>query len=107
MCLYLRIFPNVWLKRGVFVFMAFSACFTLPLIALAAFQCNPIKAAWDLEAAKTAKCIDYVTVLYLSVVYEIIAEVVLFSLPLPIVFKLQMKTSKKIQLCVFFGLGVL
>jgi hypothetical protein len=40
------------------------------------------------------------------VVYEVIAEIVLFSLPIPIVLKLQMATAKKIQLIVFFGLGI-
>lgn len=106
LCMYLRIFPNVWLNRAIYAFMVFTACFTLPLIGLAIFQCTPIKAIWDLEAAKTAKCIDWITVLRLTVVYEVIAEVVIFSLPIPIVLKLQMKTAKKIQLCIFFGLGV-
>ncbi|KAK7190324.1 hypothetical protein PSPO01_03299 [Paraphaeosphaeria sporulosa] len=106
LCLYLRIFPNVWLKRFVFAFMAFTAAFTLPLIGLAAFQCTPIHAIWDLQAQKTAKCVDWIAVLRLTVVYEIIAEIVLFSLPIPIVLKLQMKTAKKIQLMVFFGMGI-
>jgi hypothetical protein len=106
LCLYLRIFPNVWLTRAVFVFMAFTACFTLPLIGLAAFQCIPIHAIWNLEERANAKCVDWIAVLRLTVVYEIIAEVVLFSLPIPIVWSLQMKTSKKIQLVIFFGLGV-
>jgi hypothetical protein len=106
MCLYLRIFPNVWLKRFVLGFMAFTAFFTLPLLGLAAFQCIPIRAIWDLEERGTAKCVDWTAVLRLTVVYEIVAEIVLFSLPIPIVLKLQMKTAKKIQLMIFFGLGV-
>jgi hypothetical protein len=106
LCLYLRIFPNVWLKRAVYFFMAFSAAFTLPLLGLAAFQCIPISAIWDLRERPNAKCIDWITVLNLTVVYEVISETVLFGLPIPIVLKLQMKTSKKIQLMIFFGLGV-
>jgi hypothetical protein len=106
LCLYLRIFPNVWLKRFVFGFMAFTALFTLPLLGLAAFQCIPIRAIWNLEERGTAQCVDWIAVLRLTVVYEIIAEIVLFSLPIPIVWKLQMKTSKKIQLMIFFGLGI-
>lgn len=106
LCLYLRIFPNVWLKRFAFALMAFTAAFTLPLIGLAAFQCVPVYAIWDLEAQKTAKCIDWIAVLRLTVVYEIIAEIILFSLPVPIVLQLQMKPAKKIQLMTFFGLGV-
>lgn len=107
LCLYLRIFPNIWLKRAVFAFMAFTACFTLPLIFTAAIRCNPVRAQWDLEAAKTAKCLDWLIILKLSVVYEIIAEVVLFALPVPIVLKLQMATAKKIELLMFFGVGLL
>ncbi|KAI4956659.1 hypothetical protein J4E91_000872 [Alternaria rosae] len=86
--------------------MAFTALFTLPLLFLAAFQCIPVRAIWDLQEQGTAKCIDYIAVLRLTVVYEIIAETILFSLPIPIVWKLQMKTTKKIQLLIFFSLGV-
>lgn len=107
LCLYLRIFPNVWLKRAVYAFMAFTACFTVPLIMTAAIRCNPVKAQWDLEAAKTAKCLDWLVILKLTVVYEVIAEIVLFALPIPIVLKLQMATAKKVQLLIFFGLGLL
>jgi hypothetical protein len=106
LCLYIRIFPNVWLKRAVFAFMAFTALFTLPLLFLAAFQCIPVRAIWDLEEQGTAKCIDYIAVLRLTVVYEIIAETILFALPIPIVWKLQMKTTKKVQLLIFFSLGI-
>jgi hypothetical protein len=106
LCLYIRIFPNVWLKRAVYAFMVFTALFTLPLLGLAAFQCIPVHAIWELQEQHAAKCVDYIAVLRLTVVYEIIAETVLFSLPIPIVLKLQMKTAKKIQLIIFFSLGV-
>ncbi|KAF3003439.1 hypothetical protein E8E13_002027 [Curvularia kusanoi] len=107
LCLYLRIFPNVWLKRCVFIFMAFTGCFVVPLLFTAAIRCNPVRAQWDLEAAKTAKCLDWLVILKLTVVYEVIAEIVLFALPVPIVVKLQMATAKKVQLLIFFGLGLL
>jgi hypothetical protein len=107
LCLYLRIFPNVWLKRGVYAFMVFTGCFTVPLLMTAAIRCNPVRAQWDLEAAKTAKCLDWLIILKLTVVYEVVAEIVLFGLPVPIVLKLQMATAKKVQLLIFFGLGLL
>ncbi|KAF2994663.1 hypothetical protein E8E13_000955 [Curvularia kusanoi] len=107
LCLYLRIFPNVWLKRFVFAFMTLTACFTIPLIITAGARCNPVQAYWDLEVAQTAKCLDLMTILTLTVVYEIFAEIVLFALPVPIVVKLQMPVAKKVQLLIFFGLGIL
>jgi hypothetical protein len=106
LCLYLRLFPHVWLKRAVFGFMAFTFFFTIPLIGLAAFQCIPVYAIWDMDARKTATCIDWIAVLRATIVYEVIAEIVLFSLPVPVVWKLQMKKSKRIQLIIFFGLGI-
>jgi len=87
--------------------MAFTACFTVPIIFTAAIRFNPVRAQWDLEAAKTARCLDWLVILKLTVVYEVIAEVVLFALPVPIVLKLQMATAKKIQLLIFFSLGLL
>lgn len=106
LCLYIRIFPNVWLKRAVFAFMVFTALFTIPLLFLVAFQCIPVRSIWNLEEQGTAKCVDYIAVLRLMVVYEIIAETLLFCLPIPIVWKSQMKTAKKILLFVFFSLGI-
>jgi hypothetical protein len=106
LCLYLRIFPNVWLKRACYIFMAFTAAFTLPLLGLAAFQCIPVSAIWDLQQRPNAKCVDWIAVLRVTVAYEVLAEIVLFALPIPIVLKLQMEMSKKIQLIVFFSLGI-
>lgn len=107
LCLYLRIFPHVWLKRGVFAFMAFTILFVVPLLFTAAIRCNPVRAQWDLEAAKTAKCLNWLTILKLTVFYEVVAEVILFALPIPVVVQLQMATAKKIQLIIFFGMGLL
>ncbi|CAI6290284.1 unnamed protein product [Periconia digitata] len=107
LCLYLRLFPNPWLKRGVIWFSVFTALFTIPLIGMAAFQCVPVHAIWDLEAKKSAKCIDYIGILKATVVYEVVAETILFALPVPIVLKLKLKRTKKIQLMTFFGLGII
>ena len=107
LCLYLRIFPHVWLKRGVYAFMAFTGCFVVPLLLTAAIRCDPVRAQWDLEAALTAKCLDWLIILKLTVVYEVVAEIILFALPVPVVLQLQMATAKKVQLLVFFGLGLL
>lgn len=120
LCLYIRIFPNRWLKRAIMIFTVFTIMFTGPLVFLAALQCVPVRAIWDLEAQKTAKCIDWIAVLRATVVFEVsirnlaltptevfqvIAEVLIFVLPIPVVIKLKLRRSKKIQLLTFFGLG--
>ncbi|OAG01213.1 uncharacterized protein CC84DRAFT_1263222 [Paraphaeosphaeria sporulosa] len=106
LCLYVRIFPNPWLKRAVMIFTVFTILYTGPLVFLAALQCIPVHAIWDLEAQKTAKCIDWIAVLRATVVFEVIAEVLIFVLPIPVVLRLKLRRSKKIQLLTFFGLGV-
>ena len=107
LCLYLRIFPHVWLKRCVFAFMAFTGSLVVPLIFTVSIRCLPVRAQWDLEAAKTAKCLDWLIILKLTVFSEVVAEIILFALPVPIVLRLQMATAKKIQLIIFFALGLL
>jgi hypothetical protein len=106
LCLYIRIFPNPWLKRAIQVFTVFTTLYTGPLVFLAAFQCMPIHAIWDLEAQRTAKCIDWIAVLRATIGFEVIAEVLIFVLPVPVVLKLKLKRTKKIQLLTFFGLGI-
>ena len=71
LCLYIRIFPNPWLKRTIIIFTVFTILFTGPLVLMAAVQCVPIYAIWDLEAQKTAKCIDWIAVLRATVIYEV------------------------------------
>jgi len=93
------------LKRAVIAFSVFTLLFTGPLIGMACFQCIPIHAIWNLDAQKTAKCIDWIAVLRATVIYEVIAEIVLFILPVPVVLNLKLKRGKKIQLMIFFGLG--
>lgn len=66
----------------------------------------PIHAIWDLEAQRTAKCIDWIAVLRATIGFEVIAEVLIFVLPVPVVLKLKLKRTKKIQLLTFFGLGI-
>lgn len=105
LCLYMRIFPNPWLKRAIVIFTVFTVLYTGPLVFLAALQCIPVRAIWDLEAQKTAKCIDWIAVLRATVVFEVIAEVLIFVLPVPVVLRLKLRRSKKIQLLTFFGLG--
>ena len=79
---------------------------TLTIMFLLIFQCLPVKAMWDLDARKTAKCLDIEAVGYVGCVVEIVTEVVLFLLPVPIIHSFTMAKSKKVQLICFFGAGI-
>jgi hypothetical protein len=46
------------------------------------------------------------TILLTLLLYLVIAEVLIFVLPVPVVLRLKLRRSKKIQLLTFFGLGM-
>ena len=100
-------FPIHGLRVAVLIYMGFLGATTVILLCLDIFQCVPVRAVWDLEARKHAKCLTIDRIAYGAAAVEIITEVALFALPIPIVSGLQLAGSKKAQLYIFFGSGLL
>lgn len=69
------------------------------------FTCIPVYAAWDLEAKKTAKCLN-ITQFYLSAqITNVLIDVIVLLLPLRIVIPLQVPRRQKVSLLVIFATG--
>ncbi|KAK0111525.1 hypothetical protein ONS95_001879 [Cadophora gregata] len=88
--------------------IAFLAAFTLSSAGTIAFSCLPIRASWDAASEPNAKCFSIQTFtdigLFNSIV-NIITDVLFASLPIPIVWKLQVNMRTKISLIGILSLG--
>jgi hypothetical protein len=67
------------------------------------FSCRPIQAFWgDAEG----KCINLVAFTYFTNITNLVTDLWIFALPIPIILKLQASKEKKIGLCFLFSIGL-
>ncbi|KAJ3941533.1 uncharacterized protein N0V96_008245 [Colletotrichum fioriniae] len=88
----------VW--TGIAVVSLYTACITILML----FHCNPVRKAFDFTITG-GKCLD-VGILYMATaVSNIITDVMLFILPMPMIFSLRMKMASKIGAVIIFAIG--
>ncbi|KAI0024930.1 hypothetical protein F4780DRAFT_483665 [Xylariomycetidae sp. FL0641] len=100
---YWRIFHTKGFRVGAIVVAAFSTGIFLSNLFSFAFQCWPIPLFWDHTLEGT--CIEQTTFYFASAIINVIGDVAVLSLPLPVVWGLQTSRSKKWSLSFLFLLG--
>ncbi|KAH8788357.1 hypothetical protein F5883DRAFT_635253 [Diaporthe sp. PMI_573] len=68
-----------------------------------AFLCNPPRKAWDVDIPGTCGNANMMYTAMASA--DLIIDIIVILLPMPILWTLQLKTSKKVLLTAVFGLG--
>ena len=104
--LYLRIFPEKHFRRQVYGTMGIMCLIytiTQPLIIL---QCIPVSASW-LPNEQHAKCLSVEGVAMANAAVNLLTEIVILLLPLPMLKVLQLPLKQKIPLFGLFGMGTL
>lgn len=105
---YLRVFPEAtsFVRRGSWLMIGLVLCFGLANIVVMIFQCKPIPYFWNSWTGEaTGTCVDINLFSWIRASIEIIVDVAILSLPLPSVWKLQMRLQDKLQVLVMFALG--
>ncbi|MCJ1312210.1 hypothetical protein MMC25_005884 [Agyrium rufum] len=70
------------------------------------FECTPISVNWT-GSGMDGKCVNEIP-LYLAQAYsDVVVDVMILSLPVPMIWKLQMPTARKVGICGIFLLGAL
>ena len=69
------------------------------------FQCNPVEAAFEFPLPPADKCIDIVTLYLSSAPVNIITDLALLFLPMPILTGVKLPRNEKIILIVTFSFG--
>ena len=70
------------------------------------FQCTPINHFWD-EEQVTGHCIHIERFLQGQAIPNIITDIILLALPMPLIWKLHLPQGQKLALCGVFLLGSL
>lgn len=102
---YRRIFASTlmqWITAGG---VAFVGAWTVMICFLLTLICMPVAAFWD--DSIEGKCLDSLSVWYVMASFNLISDIALFVLPLPVIRRLQLPKRQKWTLIIVFGLGLL
>ncbi|KXH48458.1 hypothetical protein CSIM01_04837 [Colletotrichum simmondsii] len=100
---YLNISPQRWYRNAILTAIAMVAAYTVIIVSLLLFHCQPIRTNWDPYTSGT--CLNS-AVLYMAIaVSNIVSDVVLFIIPIPMVLRLQMRPAVKVGAVLMFGIG--
>ncbi|KAJ5752242.1 hypothetical protein N7520_009159 [Penicillium odoratum] len=103
--LYYRIFSTVVFRRFV-IGTAFFVVLWLAAMEIAlGLQCIPIQKAWDMNVE--GSCVNLVSFSYFTNITNLITDIWVFLLPLPIIFRLHVTRRRKFELAGVFAIGLL
>lgn len=103
--------------RQIFPGKRFSVAVTIVQIAVVAYLvaitigfaaiCQPFSRNFDTTPEQVQYCGNQYLQFLLSAIFNLALDLVIFALPMPMLWRLQMHTRRKISLIFIFGLGLL
>ena len=100
--LYRRIFEKSHI-RVVYGMMALIVVWVIIMTFLAIFNCTPVSAFWTQQG----KCLDFRQFAIGYAVVNIVTDFVVWLMPIPSVWKIQLPLPQRIALSMIFALGLL
>lgn len=100
---YKRIFIDPLFRTVVWYFIGFCVAWTIAFGFSVTFSCVPVTYEWD----PTVKpyCIDQILLYRIALITDVIIDALILSLPVPNIWKLQMRTGQKFVIIGLFLLG--
>ncbi|GAB1311517.1 hypothetical protein MFIFM68171_01727 [Madurella fahalii] len=101
--LYLKIIPQRGYRIFNWIMMAFVFLTGLTCVVAGIFQCNPIHKAWHTEVPGT--CFNQVALYLSNAGLNIFQDLIIYFLPVPTLWKLQLPRKQRIALIAVFIIG--
>ncbi|KAG7122388.1 Satratoxin biosynthesis SC1 cluster protein 4 like [Verticillium longisporum] len=106
LALYMRLGDRK-LRRVAMVMVGVIFCQAGANVLACIFQCAPVSAAYDIRILPAdKKCIDINAFYLANAAVNIFTDILTYTLPIPLVVKLQIPRQQKIGLAVILGLGL-
>ncbi|KAK5657954.1 hypothetical protein OQA88_2506 [Cercophora sp. LCS_1] len=102
---YLRIFPLPKVQIACWILLSFVGVWGTLQLCLVIFQCRPISAFWDKSAGPA--CLRVGPQWYVHATGNIVTDIAIFVLPLPVLNTLRLPVMDKLCLVGMFSLGFL
>ncbi|KAL4990563.1 hypothetical protein BDW68DRAFT_174800 [Aspergillus falconensis] len=105
--LYLRLFPNRGLRIAVFITLTCTLLWGAGAFFVLLFSCRPISHYWNSwDGEHKGRCLSHNAILLAHSIVNIILDVTITVIPMPIVLKLHMPLGKRLAVLVMFGVGL-
>lgn len=101
---YYRVFVTPAFRRIVLGTITFIALWVLTITIVLALECRPIQKFWD--PTVPGECFNLVAVSYFTNITNLVTDVWIFLLPIPVIWGLHMSNNKKLGLCGVFTIGL-
>lgn len=103
--MYYRIFHTPFFKKMVIAVGTYVICWAITITFLFTFICVPVQKLWRPEIP--GHCVSELGVWLANASSTIFSDIMILLLPIPQVWKLNLRTPEKVGLTVVFGLGFL
>lgn len=103
--LYRRLFPSKKFRKVLWAIAGFLVFFALAQMLSVIIQCIPVAALWNRMAYPNAHCGNYNIALIVFAVVNALSDIVILSLPMPLLWHLHTNKTRRKQLIGIFGLG--
>lgn len=103
--LYIHIFPSRSFRFICYGVIVFNFAFLLATILAECLICQPLSYRWDL-AIKGASCGDEQALTMYTAGLNLLQDIIVVFIPMPILWGLQMAPLKKLGVACIFGLGI-
>ncbi|OTB14101.1 hypothetical protein K445DRAFT_75982 [Daldinia sp. EC12] len=106
LALYYRIFA---IARFRLLVVATSVCVVTWFVVMElilVLGCRPIQAWWNIPMAAAAACVDKIAFSYSTSILNLIFDLCILTMPIPIILRLQASMEKRIGLCFLFSMGL-
>ncbi|SCO55032.1 uncharacterized protein FFNC_15717 [Fusarium fujikuroi] len=100
---YLHISPEKLFRIAVWISIGIVSLYTLGITLAMLLVCNPPRKAFDFKVG--GQCIDAAVLYIATAVSNIATDVILFILPIPMIYNLQIPRKQKAVVVVVFGIA--
>ncbi|KAM0270896.1 hypothetical protein ACHAQH_009258 [Verticillium albo-atrum] len=102
--LYLQLFPVAHIVWVSYTTIGVIIAWAIATILAGSFICRPFAMNWD-QTIPGGTCGNQVTSFTVTGIINLVTDVVVLVLPMPLLYKLQLATYKKVTLIAVFGMG--
>ena len=103
---YLQIFRiKMWFRHSCWALITFVICYLSAIFFVYLFYCKPEAATWNYTLG--GKCVDGWSVDIATGALNIVTDLIILLIPLPILWDLQLSFQRKLGISLVFLVGVL
>ncbi|KAH8716857.1 hypothetical protein GQ44DRAFT_624659 [Phaeosphaeriaceae sp. PMI808] len=101
---YYRVFVHPIFRTLVCATATFIVLWGIGITVTLFLACRPLRAYWD--ATVKGQCLQMVTFVYFTNISNLITDIWIFLMPVPMIWHLQLQTKRKLVLSLIFCLGL-